>query len=267
MELTIVNKRSLGFKQILDTIHELPITETNLNFTHKGLDIQTMDASHVSVVILNIDREYFETYQCETPVTIGINLDILTKLLKSVTKLDSLTLAKRQEDDYLYLSINNKSRTQEFNVPIFEFNTDAMSIPEIEYPVIYTVDSDEFGKILNDISLVDGRDVTLTMGDKRLIMSSIGDLGTTNITIDGQMVDETPIPSSSPPICTIIRDNDALSASFTLEFLRNISKAKIFSKQGAIISFSENFPLCICYPFGVNSNLRLHLAPKLEEDS
>ena len=102
MELTIVNKRSLEFKQILDTIHELPISETNLNFNENGLNIQTMDSSHVSVVMLDIDKQFFDKSQCISPITIGINLDLLTKLLKSVTKKDHLRLVKNDIDDYLY---------------------------------------------------------------------------------------------------------------------------------------------------------------------
>jgi proliferating cell nuclear antigen len=268
MELTIVNKRSLEFKQILDTIHELPISETNLNFNENGLNIQTMDSSHVSVVMLDIDKQFFDKYQCISPITIGINLDLLTKLLKSVTKKDHLRLVKNDIDDYLFLSIYNDVRTQDFNVPLFEFSTDALSIPSIDYRLVYNISSDEFSKVLNDISLVDGRDITLTLGDKKFILTSTGDLGKTTISLEGISLADTDDNTDNPltNICTIIKDGQPLTASFTLEFLKNISRAKVFSKHGAVISFSENYPLCICYPFGENSNLRLHLAPKLEEE-
>ena len=52
MDLTIEKKRALGFRQILDTIKDLPITDTNICIK-EGLYIETIDPSHVSVIILN----------------------------------------------------------------------------------------------------------------------------------------------------------------------------------------------------------------------
>lgn len=268
MEFTIVEKRAQAFRQMLETVKELSVTDTNISFSESGLIIKSMDAAHTSVVILDIEKNYFSNYSCNSPIVLGVNLNILTKLLKSISKLDTLIFLKHPAKDTLNISISNITRTQHFEIPLFEFISDELSIPNMDYKVIYKLDTDEFSNILSDISLVEGRDITITMGDKQIKLQSEGDIGKTDIKIDAEpLIENVVVEKDKTTKCSIIKDSIPISSSFSLENLKNVSKAKQFSRSGVFISLTDNFPLSVCYPFGPNSHLRLHLAPKIPDNN
>ena len=286
MEFVIVKKRAQAFKQMLETIKDLSVTDTNISFSENGLIIKSMDVAHVSVIILDIEKSYFSNYNCTTPIVLGVNLNILTKLLKSISKLDTLVFLKHPAKDTLNISISNETRTQHFEIPLFEFISDELNIPNIDYKLVYRLDTDQFSNILSDISLVEGRDITITMGNKHIQLRSEGDIGKTNIRIDAEPFikegeankdkdgkddkddkdNKDDKDKDKIAKCSIIKDGIQISSSFSLEHLKNVSKAKQFSRSGVLISLTDDFPLSICYPFGPNSHLRLYLAPKIPDN-
>lgn len=286
MDLNIGKKRALGFRQILDTIKDLPITDTNLTIGVEGLSIESMDPSHVSVIILKLDKSYFSEYKCNETIVLGINLVILGKIFKSITKTESLRLYKEIDEDYLNIKIYNETRSQEFNIPLFDLTLESLGIPEMNYPIIYSLSCEEFSRILSDISLVESRDVTITMGNSKLVLEAKGELGKTKIIVEGDKdnkdindnndnndnneeenqteIEKISLTSDNNKV-TLLKDGKLISQSFTLDILRNIAKAKQFTKRGTIISYANNSPLSICYPFGKNSHLLFYLAPKIED--
>ncbi len=270
MEIVVPETKATDFKQIFDTIREVPIEETNLDINSEGISLQTMDSTHVSVVSLVIDKTYFEKYICQKPLALGVNLVILTKLLKSVSKQDTITLATESNSEYLVLSLKNKVRQQTFHIPLFDLNLENLKIPSQNYALIYSVNSQEFSRILNDVSLVEGKEITLKMGMAQITISSKGDLGKTDITMSGVKIEPDKISSIKiEPNCWLIKDTDEdkIQANFNLDFLKNISKAKQFTRNNVLISFQKDFPLAINYQFDTGCHLILHLAPKLEDDS
>jgi proliferating cell nuclear antigen len=68
-------------KKVVDAIKEL-CTEVNWEVSSQGLSMQAMDSSHVCLVALTILKEGFQHYRCDRPLTLGINLANLAKILK-----------------------------------------------------------------------------------------------------------------------------------------------------------------------------------------
>lgn len=82
------------------------LTDVCFEFTPKGIKLLTVDNKQPPhlLVNLNLQRDNFEEYNCKKNITLGINLQHLYKMLKSIKKKDSIILFIRS-DQQNYLSI------------------------------------------------------------------------------------------------------------------------------------------------------------------
>lgn len=68
-------------KKLVESIHGL-LTEANLDCTESGIHLQAMDAAHVSLVSLFLRAEGFHHFRVVRPLTLGISMAALAKILK-----------------------------------------------------------------------------------------------------------------------------------------------------------------------------------------
>jgi proliferating cell nuclear antigen len=68
-----------------------------------------MDSAHVSLVSLHLNENGFEAYQCERPMTLGMNLMDFSKILKMANNNDTVTLKADEENSFLNILFENKS--------------------------------------------------------------------------------------------------------------------------------------------------------------
>ena len=52
-----------------------------------------MDGSHVALVSLNLSAEGFEHYRADTNMVLGVNVNLLAKVMKLADPSDSITLS------------------------------------------------------------------------------------------------------------------------------------------------------------------------------
>ena len=69
-----------------------------------------MDGAHVSLVSLVLKEDGFQDYRCDKPITLGINLVDLSKILKMSQNDDMIVLKAEEEQSYLNITFNNKSK-------------------------------------------------------------------------------------------------------------------------------------------------------------
>lgn len=81
----------------------------NFDCTPTGIAMQALDPAHVSLVALLITHDGFEHYRCDRPMTLGINLESLGKILKCAGNDDSLTLRAEEGGDRLTFIFEFKS--------------------------------------------------------------------------------------------------------------------------------------------------------------
>lgn len=67
-----------------------------------------MDSSHVALVSLTLRMEGFETYRVDKPMTLGVSIANLSKVMKLAGNDDMITL--RADDDPSYLTIVFENR-------------------------------------------------------------------------------------------------------------------------------------------------------------
>jgi proliferating cell nuclear antigen len=66
-----------------------------------------MDGSHVALVSLNLSMEGFEHYRADTPMVLGLNVALLSKVMKLADPSDSITLMAEDQATHLKLIFEN----------------------------------------------------------------------------------------------------------------------------------------------------------------
>lgn len=68
-------------KKVLDAIKDL-VTEANFDCNTEGISLQAMDTSRVALVSFFLQADGFAEYRCDRSLSLGINLNSLTKIMK-----------------------------------------------------------------------------------------------------------------------------------------------------------------------------------------
>jgi proliferating cell nuclear antigen len=82
------------------------------------MSLQAMDGSHVALVSLNLSMEGFERYRADTNMVLGVNVNLLAKVMKLADPSDSITLSADDNATHLKLVFENPKteRTTEFTM-------------------------------------------------------------------------------------------------------------------------------------------------------
>ena len=96
------------FRKIIDSLKEL-VKMVNIEVNTKGMSIQAMDSCHVALVSLVLKEKAFTHYTCHKPLTLGLTIENVAKILKLAGNDDSLTL--QCEDEPTALKFRFESNT------------------------------------------------------------------------------------------------------------------------------------------------------------
>lgn len=71
--------------------------------------LQAMDSSHVALSAVELRADGFEEYRCDRPMSIGVAITSLTKVLRSANNNDILNMRKGDNADSLHLVFEGTS--------------------------------------------------------------------------------------------------------------------------------------------------------------
>lgn len=89
LELRLVQGSLL--KKVLEAIKDL-VNDANFDCSSTGFSLQAMDSSHVALVALLLRSEGFEHYRCDRNISMGMNLNNMSKMLKCSGNDDIITI-------------------------------------------------------------------------------------------------------------------------------------------------------------------------------
>merc|ERR1711934_961718 len=84
-------QQAVLLKKVVDAMKDL-CKDVNFDCSEKGLQVQSMDSSHVALVSLLLRESAFADFKCDRPTSLGMNVDSLAKILKMCGPSDSLKL-------------------------------------------------------------------------------------------------------------------------------------------------------------------------------
>lgn len=119
------------------------------------MKITAMDPSQTVLVNLKLDGDSFSTFMCKkSKLLLGVNLGCFYKLIKSMGKNDILTLSVDHDNkNNLEIKIDSpdSKKDSEFNLKLLDLDESKMSIPDITFDAIVTMDSQEFNKLCREM--------------------------------------------------------------------------------------------------------------------
>ncbi len=112
-----------------------------------------MDGSQVALVSLNLSMKGFEHYRADTNMVLGVNVNLLAKVMKLADPADNITLFADDNATHLKLVFENPKteRTTEFTMNLIQLDNEHLPIPETEYSSVVSINSSEFTKICKEL--------------------------------------------------------------------------------------------------------------------
>jgi proliferating cell nuclear antigen len=243
-----------AFKTLIEALKEL-LTDTCVEFDDSGMKVVALDMSHTVLVHLRLDASKFEFYQCDAPITIGVNMLNLHKLIKTINNHDTLTLFIDKDDiNHLGVRIENgeKNTRTTYKLNLLDLDKEDMTVPPVEFNSVIAMPATDFQKIIRDMS---------NLGDFVEVKNINSQLF---FTCDGEFChQETVLSDSSAGVSTI----NNKQAGEIVQGLFNLKYLVLFTKCTNLCNTIElylknDYPIVIKYAVASLGEIKLCLAPQ-----
>merc|ERR1712203_210550 len=207
-------QQALLLKKVVDAMKDL-CKDVNFDCSEKGLQVQSMDSSHVALVSLLLRESAFADFKCDRPTSLGMNVDSLGKILKMCGPNDSLKLRWQNDADSVSFQCEtgDEDRISEFDLKLMQIESEHMEIPEQHYKVTAKMPSAEFQKICRDLKEF-GETMQVKSSKEGITFSVQGDAGGGNVMLK-------PRDSEKPEEKVSLTVPEPVSATFALRSLVN----------------------------------------------
>jgi proliferating cell nuclear antigen PCNA len=250
----------------------------NIIFEYNRMFVQAMDSTHVSIFEISLPSRWFHTYKPETEgneqsVVIGVNASILSKILNTREKTQTIRILYNKDDEdklFIHFASENKSIfDKHFEIPLLEIDTTIMNIPTIDYQAEFSIASVNFANIVNQLKLFGDTMEIHCSEDKIILYSNSAESGKMFVEIN--MDDLTEFS---------IEEGEKIEMSFSLNYLHKICSYHKLVKDMEI-KISADSPMKVLYileePIGNKDSegethsedvarMTFYLAPKMNEN-
>jgi len=252
-------QQAVLLKKVVDAMKDL-CKDINFDVSEKGLQVQSMDSSHVALVSLLLRESAFSEFKCDRPTSLGMNVDSLAKILKMCGPSDSLKLRWRADADTVSFQCESgeEDRIADFDLKLMQIESEHMEIPEQHYKVSVKLPSAEFQKICRDLKEF-GETMQVKASKEGITFSVQGDMGAGNVMLK-------PREAEKPEDRVTLTVHEPVTATFALRYLVNFAKAAPLS--GAVeLGLGPDAPLLVKYDLerADNGHMQFYLAPKIDE--
>jgi proliferating cell nuclear antigen PCNA len=258
MKITIEDARK-ATKLATIICHLKPFTDNvAIYFKPTGLYIQCMDDSHCALFECTLDKTWFSSYEFDAKTdmpTISVNIGMLYKVLN--TKEDDQILEiclDTDNEDKISISFQGGKVSKYFQLPLINVDNDLLNTSTIkETEIDLTIESKTFCDLINQLLIFD-ETLTLTFSEDKIDMKSSGNDGSMNVEMKIDDIKE-----------YAIAEDTTLVQSYSLKYIHLMCQ---FNKLAGemTMGFSKDKPMTMKYDLLDESQVLIHLAPKMKED-
>lgn len=247
--------RAVVLKRLVDATKDL-CNEVNLDVSSEGITMQSMDTSHVCLVMFHLLATGFDRFECDEAQTIGINLDHLAKLLKCADPDDSIALSTCERNaDVLTIRIAG-SQSIAMDLKLMSIESDHLSVPDRESSVRVRMDASRFQRATRDLSMFGDTLKVSAIDDAsdgaRVRLELSGDIGSIAMDIEAKMDGES------------VEVSEPVTVGFALRYLNSFAKAATLASH-VNIGIDRDMPITVAYNIDSYGWLKFFLAPKLDD--
>jgi len=258
MALEAQLQHAVLLKKVVDAMKDL-CKDVNFDCSEKGIQVQSMDSSHVALVSLLLRESAFSEFKCERPMSLGMNVESLSKILKMCSASDTLKVRWADGADTVSFQCEGgEDRIADFDLKLMQIESEHMEIPEQQYKVVAKLPSGEFQKICRDLREF-GETMQVKASKEGITFSVQGDVGGGNVLLKPREADK-------PEDRVTLTVHEPVTATFALRYLVNFSKAAPLC--GTVeLGLGPDAPLLVKYDLenADNGHMQFYLAPKIDE--
>merc|ERR1711979_59167 len=252
-------QQAVLLKKVVDAMKDL-CKDVNFDCSEKGLQVQSMDSSHVALVSLMLRESAFADFKCDRPTSLGMNIESLAKIFKMCGPNDSLKLKWQNDADTVNFQCESgeDDRIADFELKLMQIESEHMEIPEQHYKVVAKLPSSEFLKVCRDLKEF-GETMQIQASKDGIRFSVQGDVGTGNVVLK-------PRESEKPEERVSLTVHESITATFALRYLVTFSKAAPVCST-VELGLGPDSPLSVKYALenADNGYMQFYLAPKIDE--
>lgn len=243
-----------AFKTCIEALKEI-LTDANIEVSDTGLRIVAMDPSQTVLVHLKLNANSFETFVCKKNMVLGLSMLNFSKLIRTMTNHDSLTLfIDDNNENVLGIIIENgeKNSITTYELNLMDLNQENIEIPPATFESTILMNSDDFQKICRDARVLSDTIEIKNVGNM-LEFSCKGDFASRN-TVIGETTCGLSFLKQS-------KENEIIQGYYNLNHLVLFTKCTNLCNQIEIYMKSD-FPIVIKFSVGSLGDLKLALAPQ-----
>ena len=219
------------------------------------LYIQGMDSAHVSLFELQLLSSWFETFEVAHATVFALEIKLLAGILCFRDKEQNIKLEIDEDGDKLYIGLSSDSSLdKEFEIPLIDLDEERLSIPDVEYPADFIIDSKKFKELIDQMSFF-GKEIIFELDEEQIKMSSKGDNGKMKVDISFDDVDE-----------YSIEEEGNLKLKYSSGYIQWMTEYASFIEKTHVY-LSDAVPMQIYYSLGENEKnyIRFYLAPMIDD--
>ena len=232
------------------------VTDVNINLQTDRLYIQGMDSSHACLIEINIEKDWFDSFEIEEGV-LGVNCAMLFKIIDCWKEGQTITIYSKNYDKLSVDFEGTNTLTKRFQIPLMDIDTDIMDLPETEYQADLCLKSSELKEIVGELSIFNDT-LQLNCNEEKVVLKAHGDSGTATVEIKQDDIDE-----------YAVEEDTQLSVSYGIKYINAVCAFHKLSKYLYLHS-SENIPLKLQYSLDEEEAesknfVRFFIAPKIDD--
>lgn len=257
--LKITTCQTSSFRVLIEALKEI-LKDINIKFTVKdpdnensgGMSIVAMNVSTSVLIKLRLPAKCFDTYYCKpkagNTLLVGVNMNSLFKLIKTMSNDDNLTLFIEEHDiNNLGIRLENgeKNYVTTYKLKLLELGNHDLPIPDSIFPFMISVPSDRFHKIIRDASsiaeFIDIKFIDTKEHKNTLIFSC-----------RGEFASQETILTDKTDGFTVNKNIDNLTVDTIVQGIYDLKNLTLFSKCGNLCTNIElymknSYPIFIKY--------------------
>jgi proliferating cell nuclear antigen len=237
-----------------------------------GMYVQSMDSSHVMLMEISLPENWFDKYEVPAAVTLGLKSALLRTIMsahEATTRIEwAYDAAKGDDkmeirfntgtivviDEKESSSASSSSYNKVFEIPLIDIDADTLNIPHTDYVAEITLLSEKFNELISEFSNF-GDTLHVEISEEAIFFSAKSqESGSMKVQIDMEEID-----------AFSIQEGEAVVASFSLRYLKNIATFYRTSKQ-ITLSISPGIPMRLSYPLFNNHNLTEEATKEVTEE-
>lgn len=246
-------------KKIVDSIKD-SVKLCNFNCTEHGITVQAVDDSRVLLVSLLVGQSAFSEYRCDRDITLGIDLESFSKIIRCGNNEDYLTLLAEDSPDNVMTIFEDKKkeRVSEYSLKLMDIDSEFLKIDDMDYDSVINMPSGEFAKIVRDLKNL-SESLNIIVTKESVKFSAEGENGTGSVVLKPYTDMDHPDESIS------VNLENPVDLTFGLKYLNDIIKAT--SLSGTVtIKLADKTPALFEFKLDAGGYLRFYLAPKFDEE-